>query len=365
MHTRLKKYEALALQMSRRAGLCLLFCCLGSGCAFLNKADKPTIAFTRVPPAGEGGPDKLDDIAGRVNGAQTGQKIALYAKAGSIWYIQPLASEPLTAISPDATWKNATHLGTQYAAILVGPGYDPPLTVKELPSVGGKVYAVTTANVGPAPETVNQTLKFGGYDWYIRHIPGVRDGAVAYYDPANAWTDGDGHLHLRITRLKDRTLCSQVALARHLGYGTFRFTTRDTSHLEPATVLVMLTYDDLAAENHREMDLELSQWGDPKNKNGDYVVQPYYFPENKVLFQAPPGMLTHSLIWEPGRATFETFRGTDPAASSVPVAKNVFSTGVPSTGGEAIVFDFCDFKFSKVPLHNGSEVVIEKFQYLP
>jgi hypothetical protein len=69
-----------------------------------------------------------------------------------------------------------------------------------------------------------------------------------------------------------------------------QFTVQDISRLEPAAELSFLTFDELNGEqHHREMDIELSQWGDPQNKSGDYVVQPSWFPENKVKFQPPPG----------------------------------------------------------------------------
>ena len=73
----------------------------------------------------------------------------------------------------------------------------------------------------------------------------------------------------------------------------------------------MLTWDDQGADqNHRELDIEISQWGDRSIPNAQYVVQPYYVPANVVRFSAPAGTLTHSFRWEPGRASFRTVRGT-------------------------------------------------------
>jgi hypothetical protein len=344
--------------------VCLLFCVIQAGCGGHTRK-KPEIEFTRVPPAAEGGPDKLDTLEGRVSGARPGQRIVVYAKAGTVWWVQPLDSRPYTIIESDGTWKTATHLGTEYGAILVDPGYQPALTLKALPQDGGLVPAVNSVSPGPGPVLVDQKLNFSGYQWLIRHIASDRNGAVSYYDPANASVDADGNLHLRISREKEHSVCSQVALTSHLGYGTYLFTTKDTSQLESAAVLTMLTYDELAAEHHREMDIEVSRWGDPKNRNGDYVVQPYYFPENKILFEIPSGKMTHSFHWEAGKATFETAHAAGKGSKAGIVARNVFTTGIPSPGSEVAVIDFCDFKFSKVPLQNGAEVVIEKFQYLP
>src|SRR5215471_1205588 len=81
------------------------------GCHARNTDVEPTIEFTKVPSAEEGGPDKLETIEGRVNGARPGQQIVLYAKSGT-WWIQPMTFQPYTKIESDSTWKNSTHLGT-------------------------------------------------------------------------------------------------------------------------------------------------------------------------------------------------------------------------------------------------------------
>jgi len=114
-----------------------------NGCANRQAATKPSIEFNVIPPATEGGPDKVAPVAGRVTGARPGQRIVLFAKAG-IWWVQPTTDEPFTSIQPDSTWSNSIHLGTEYAALLVEPGYRPPATIDVLPSEGGDVVAVKT-----------------------------------------------------------------------------------------------------------------------------------------------------------------------------------------------------------------------------
>ena len=55
-----------------------------------------------------------------------------------------------------------------------------------------------------------------------------------------------------------------MSLTRRLGYGTYRFVVRDVGHLEPGAVLTLFTWEGAAADqNHREMDIEISRWGDP------------------------------------------------------------------------------------------------------
>jgi formate hydrogenlyase transcriptional activator len=109
----------------------------------------PSIEFTKVPRAGEGNALKLVTIEGRVLGAHPGQQIVLFARSGA-WWVQPFANKPFTKIQPDSTWTNSTHPGTEYAAILVEPGYGPPGTTFVLPSPGGDVVAVALVEGTPS-----------------------------------------------------------------------------------------------------------------------------------------------------------------------------------------------------------------------
>lgn len=340
---------------------CLHF--LLAGCT-RQAATKPSIEFIVIPPAAEGGPDRREPIAGRVSGARPGQRIVLFAKSGT-WWVQPTRDEPFTSVQPDSTWSTSIHLGTEYAALLVEPGYNPPSTIEVLPSEGADVVAVKTV-VGEKSEQVGpKTIQFSGYEWQVRSVSSPRGGRNNNYDTANAWTDANGFLHLRIAQNAGEWSCAEVKLSRSLGYGTYLFVVRDVSQLEPAAVLTMFTWDEAdAGQNHREMDIELARWGDPASKNAQYVVQPYYVPANVVRFNAPAGPLTHSLRWEAGQAVFKTVRGTSANGSSV-VAEHTFTTSVPAPGGESIHLNLYIFGNEKNPLQNDVEVVIEKFEYLP
>ena len=343
-------------------GTCLLF--LLNGCSTRQAASTPTIEFSVIPPAAEGGPDKRAPVAGRVVGAGPGQRIVLFAKAG-IWWVQPTRDEPFTTIQPDSTWTSSIHLGTEYAALLVEPGYRPPPRIKDLPVEGGGVIAVKTVAGVKSEQVGPRTLQFSGYEWQIRSASSPRGGRNNNYDTANAWTDENGYLHLRIAQKAGEWTSAEINLQRSLGYGTYQFVVRDVSQLEPAVVLSMFTWDEAeAGQNHREMSIELAKWGDAASKNAQYVVQPYYVPENVVRFNVPPGVLTHSLRWEAGQATFKTFRGKEAGGSSV-VAEHSFTTGVPNPGAELLHLNLYIFGNAKIPLEKDVEVVIEKFEYLP
>jgi hypothetical protein len=348
-----------------KAALLLLVSLVFAGCNWLNP--KPKITFTKVPPASVGGPDKLATIEGRVTHVKSGQQVVLYAATDELWWVQPFTNRPFIKIDTHSSWSSQTHLGRRYAALVVDPGYRPPETTKVLPEPGGGVAAVAIVKgegpEPPAPPT--KALHFSGYDWKVRSASSSR-GGVTLFDLANAWTDANDSLHLRIAASGSDWTCAEVNLSRSLGYGSYRFVVRDSSHLEPAAVLSMFTYDDSGEDqNHRELDVELSRWGNPLNQNAEYVVQPYYLPQNAYRFTAPRGVLTYSFRWDPGRATFRAVRGASDDQHSGVVAGHVFTSGVPTPGGESVHVSFYFVANGPSTLQNPSEVVIEKFEYLP
>ncbi len=225
--------KAGASDLTRARVLLIVVSILLGGCRSSKANVGPSIEFTRIPQADDGGRDKHDIIEGRVTGARPGQQIVLYARSGN-WRLQPLVNQPFTRIQPNAKWINATHLGTEYAALLVEPGYRPPATTDALPGRGGDVAAV--AIVKGQLSSPSASLQFSGYEWRIRNAPSSRGGTSNRYDPGNAWTDESGALHLRIAKAAGEWTCAEVSLTRSLGYGTYAFTVRDTSQLEPAAV---------------------------------------------------------------------------------------------------------------------------------
>ncbi|MBZ5574880.1 MAG: hypothetical protein LAO09_23750 [Acidobacteriia bacterium] len=302
-----------------------------------------------------------------MTGARPGQRIVLYARNDGRWAIQPRSEQPFTKIDDDGRWAGSTQLGSDYAALLVEPGYSPPELAESLPAVGTSVGALAivndrgTAAVFPSPKTIN----FSGYEWALSSGSIYRAGSRNFFDPANVWTDANGALHLRISGSQSKWTAAEVKLTRSLGYGTYRFQVRDISHLEPSAVLTLVSWDGVGTEqNRRELDVELSRWGYTNNDNAHYVVQPYYIPANIVRFRIPAGVFTHSFHWEPRQVTFSSAAGS--GSTGAPLLKqHVFNSGVPVAGNESVRISLYVLDKGQVPLKNGNEVVIEKFEYLP
>jgi hypothetical protein len=351
--------------MTARAQYCLLaaFALLGiSGCHSPQARADPRIEFTKLPPSGDGSPDQVHAIAGRVIGGEPGQRIVLFARSGT-WWVQPTVENPFTSVRTDSSWESETHPGSAYAALLVSKEYRPPTTTVTLPARSGSVVAVAVADGPMLTRRTSKNLQFSGYEWQARDSASSRGGTLNVYDPANAWTDDRGFLHLRIAKREDKWTSAEVMLSRSLGYGSYRVVVRDTSRLEPAAVFSIFTWDD--AGPPREVNIEISRWGETTSKNAQYVVQPYYVPANVVRFMAPAGTLTHSFAWEPGRISFSTARGSGARRDENAVSQHAFTSGIPSPGSEAIRMNLYVYDNKRNPLTREAEVVIESFEYLP
>lgn len=346
----------------RRALLILLL--ILSGCHSRPSVVSPSIKFTRVPQATLEEPDKLDIIQGQVEGAHPGQQIVLYAKTGA-WWIQPLSSSPFTRLQPNSTWINSTHLGTEYAALLVEPSYRPQSMMNSLPALGDGVAAIVSAKGDTAASPVSPGIQFSGYEWRVRTAPSSRGDHMNPYSLANAWTDGDGALHLRIAKESDKWTCAEVTLTRTLGYGRYSFVVRDTSSLPAMVVFSMFTWDYSGVDqNNREMAVEISSYT-AADKNAQYVIQPFYVAANVARFMAPPGQLTHSFRWEPGKVFFRTLRGSGVDGKGDILSEHIFTSGIPSPGVASVRMALYIFGQTENPSQSGAEVVIEKFEYLP
>ena len=337
---------------------------LAASCVTPSPPPPPQVEITVVPQAAGGGPDELQPIAGRVANSQPGNVIVLFAKS-TVWWVQPFRSRPFTALAEDSSWNTKTHLGTEYAALLVRPGYRPPTSTENLPAVGGDILAITTVKgSGAYVPPARKTLTFSGYEWEIRQTPMNRGGRNEF-DARNAWTDGQGRLHLGLVKRDGEWTSAEVALARTLGYGTYVFVVRDAARLDPAAALGMVTWDDTAAsQNYRELDIEISRWGDPAGKNAQYGVRPQHLAPNVARFEVPRGVVTHTLRWEPGRAAFETISGAVVGAGRR-IFQHEFTSGIPTSGNERLRLNLVYVRSSPKPPEKDVEVVIDRFVYLP
>jgi hypothetical protein len=67
----------------------LLVLCIALNSCQSHKANSgPSIEFTHIPPAAQGGRERVDTISGRARNARPNQQIVIYAHSGQ-WWVQP------------------------------------------------------------------------------------------------------------------------------------------------------------------------------------------------------------------------------------------------------------------------------------
>jgi len=109
---------------------------------------KVDIQITKVPPKGAG-PDRVERIAGTVSGVNIKEcKVVVFAHTDT-WYVQPYFERYDTEIQHSNTWHTDTHLGSEYAALLVKNSYKAPTTTGRLPEVGGEILAIVVVEGKP------------------------------------------------------------------------------------------------------------------------------------------------------------------------------------------------------------------------
>jgi len=135
--------------------------------------------------------------------------------------VQPLVTHPFTKLAAQASemkWTNATHLGTEYAALLVEPGYHRPPAPDDLPKLGaspsGSVVAMARTKGAESPPS--KILEFSCYQWRLRDAPSSRGRANNNYSSRNVGTDASGALHMKIARDGDDLTCSEISLTRSM-----------------------------------------------------------------------------------------------------------------------------------------------------
>ena len=104
-------------------------------------SERITVDITEVPPAGKG-EDPMATISGSVEGIAEPQqyRVVVYAFSDSVWYVQPQADQPFTMIQPSGSWSTNTHLGSDYASLVVRPTFQTRAQSGSLPG-GADVFA--------------------------------------------------------------------------------------------------------------------------------------------------------------------------------------------------------------------------------
>jgi hypothetical protein len=219
------------------------------------------------------------------------------------------------------------------------------------------VAMLSAVSVGGAAD-VDPSIRFAGRDWAVKTSRGRVGPGPNYFDAANVTVTPDGALLLRISHRSQRWSCAEIICSESLGYGVYRFEVSNTSRLDVNAVLGLFTWDTQAADAHyREIDVEISRWGDPRNENGQFVVQPYTKPRNIARFAVPAGPVIYQFVWAAGSLACSAAQG------GRVFQEHGFTAGVPEPGSEQVRMNLWLFR-GNPPAHGKDvEVRVDSFSF--
>ncbi|MEW5956174.1 MAG: hypothetical protein AB1801_00500 [Chloroflexota bacterium] len=286
---------------------------ISSGCP-------PIITFTQVPAYGS-----FANLTGRaacINPVD--YKVVVYIFVSG-WWIKPTFADPVTPIQPDGSWTTDITTGgvdetaTGIVAFLIHKTYPPPPLggAADLPI---ELYQESVAYT--QVERTPRTLSFSGYVWYVKasETP-VGPGDNYFSDsPDDVWVDVQGRLHLKIVQRDGRWYSTEVYTQASLGYGEYFFSLASPAlqgDLDPNVVLGLFTWDGAAPPGvyNREIDIEVSRWGNEANSNNaQYVVQPYTITTHLYPFPLAwsGSESTHWFDWQANEVQFAGYKGHGP-----------------------------------------------------
>ncbi|MFZ4508551.1 MAG: hypothetical protein ACOYON_12725 [Fimbriimonas sp.] len=213
--------------------------------------------------------------------------------------------------------------------------------------------------------TAPRTIEFSGYKWQVKAGTSQMGPGPNWWsdDAKSVWVDAKGALHMTVRNINGRWHSTEVYLEKSLGYGTYRFEVASPANAVPNNVVLgLFTWSNPDEDNHREIDFEISRWGDPKAANAQFVVQPYDRPGQMVRFEIDPASPSvHEFVWKPGSVAFTCSRPDGRQFATWSLAGAM----IPKSVDEAVHINLWQFE-GKVPSTGKPvEVVIKRFHFKP
>jgi hypothetical protein len=206
-------------------------------------------------------------------------------------------------------------------------------------------------------------LQFAGRSWRVKGGRRLGPGPNDFSDAVdNVWLDDKDHLHLAITKADNRWQCAEVVAEESLGYGEYRWVVAgDLAALDRQVVLGLFTYETTS----REIDFELSRWGNKAKANAQFVVQPYTAKDSTYRFDtAQAKLLTISLVWEKDLVQGRCWDGED--TTKEPLADWKYTgRNNPPPGKERARANLWLFEGKAPSPGTKQEVVIHSFEFKP
>jgi hypothetical protein len=339
-----------------------------------EKKDKPPV--TLLSPKDGAVVPQVEELEGRVDGKDAWPVVFVRPLVGEEpWWVQPAVTD---VVSGQWTGKihfgnNDTPAGTKFS-VIVGVArnkeeaakFKAGTTLETLPpdlphSAPITVYRDKQPPKPPEPEA--RSVSFAGRTWQVKAGRRLGPGPNDWSDSKdNVWVDDKGYLHLAVTRADRKCLCAEVVADKSLGYGEYRWVVSgDLPALDRWVVLGLFTYETTL----REIDFELSRWGDAKKPNAQFVVQPYTAKDSTYRFDtATAKLLTASLLWEKGQVRGRCWEGED--TGKKPLADWTYTgSHIPPPGKERARANLWLFDGKPPASGERQEVVLHSFAFQP
>lgn len=340
------------------------------------------IEITSLP----GWEDTEDSSKSIVNGIVWGidtseNTIAVYVNIDTWW-----EKWQFYGFKDDLSWSYNIHSSNQtiycVAAFLLPRNYTKP-EIKNQPSLPDSLFQYPHDIKCIKPGT--RKIDFSGITWTVKkytnnpHGPGPN----FYSDStSDVWVDGNGKLHLKIVNRNGKWYCTEVNADTSFGYGTYVFYLKTkASGIDPNAVAGFFTYDLCPNEKNyhdygknypigernvwREIDIEVSKWGNPDAKNAQYVVQPWDVNGNIYRFNIDSNTITtHCFTWTKDSITFTSFYGDEEPSPMNQICSWSYSGRyIPHPENEVPMINFWLFDGISPSNNIQQEIIIKKFKY--
>ncbi|MCF7889798.1 hypothetical protein K9M78_01105 [Candidatus Bipolaricaulota bacterium] len=215
-----------------------------------------------------------------------------------------------------------------------------------------------------------RTIQFSGYTWEVKNFTEYKRGPGPNYfsdNERNVWVDAQGNLHLRIEKREGKWHCAEVYLKKDLGYGLYTFTVREfKERFDPNAVLGLFVYEG----KNREIDVEVSYWGDLNRPNATFALQPTYLEGHKDYFEVGVEELPikFGFRWKPNRIAYWANASEDGTRKQFAKPEYSWSHShlgyhVPTERDLKTHINLWLFKGEPPEKQEEIEVVIEKFEF--
>lgn len=213
------------------------------------------------------------------------------------------------------------------------------------------------------------SIDFSGYRWTVKNAARRGPGPNQFEaSRRTVFVSRDGQLHLKIERTGQGWACSEVILDHSLGQGRYSFdVSLPHGELAANVVLGLFTYSEMDPPPYKEIDVEISRWGDTTDKtNAQFVVQPYTEKNHRMRFTVPTGAGASTRVsfdWTPSEILFNA--QTPPAPAVRGMLWSFHERDIPTPGREQLHLNLWLYK-GEAPLDGKpQEVVLSNFTFIP